>query len=271
MAHYWGRVAQQHGHRVTLVPPAYVRPYVRRNKTDRADAEAILEAVRSGEMPSVPVKRDRAASARRPAPRARAVDDDADGADQYAARDPARARDPAAGRRARGAAGRADDPGRGETRAAEASAPDARRASTRKSGRLRHGSRHSSASCARSPTPIPVVTRLRTIPGIGLLTATALVGTVGHIHAFRRARQFASWLGLTPREHSSGTPAPPRAASANAATSIFGACSRTVPAPCWSAAHAARRAEPTRRGCTNGRVTVQRTSRPQQSDDRRRE
>ena len=47
--------------------------------------------------------------------------------------------------------------------------------------------------------------RLQTIPGIGLLTATALVGSVGHIHAFRRARQFASWLGLTPREHSSGT------------------------------------------------------------------
>ena len=56
-AHYWGRVAQGHGHRVTLVPPAYVRPYVRRNKTDRADAEALLEAVRSGQMPSVPVKR----------------------------------------------------------------------------------------------------------------------------------------------------------------------------------------------------------------------
>ena len=56
-AHDWGRVAQGHGHRVTLVPPAYVRPYVRRNKTDRADAEALLEAVRSGQMPSVPVKR----------------------------------------------------------------------------------------------------------------------------------------------------------------------------------------------------------------------
>ena len=50
----------------------------------------------------------------------------------------------------------------------------------------------------------PVTTRLRGIPGIGLVTATALVGTVGHIHAFRRARQFASWLGLTPREYSSG-------------------------------------------------------------------
>lgn len=36
------------------------------------------------------------------------------------------------------------------------------------------------------------------------MTATALVGTVGRITAFRRARQFASWLGLTPREHSSG-------------------------------------------------------------------
>ena len=56
-AHYWGRVAQQDGHTVTLLPPAYVRPYVRRNKTDRTDAEAILEAVRSGRLPSVPVKR----------------------------------------------------------------------------------------------------------------------------------------------------------------------------------------------------------------------
>jgi Transposase IS116/IS110/IS902 family len=50
------------------------------------------------------------------------------------------------------------------------------------------------------------VTRLREIPGIGLVTATALVGTVGHIHGFRRARQFASWLGLTPRGYSSGAP-----------------------------------------------------------------
>ena len=39
-AHHWGRVAQQQGHRVTLLPPQYVRPFVRRNKTDRADAEA---------------------------------------------------------------------------------------------------------------------------------------------------------------------------------------------------------------------------------------
>ena len=49
-----------------------------------------------------------------------------------------------------------------------------------------------------------VTQRLQEVPGVGLLTATALVGRVGHVHAFRCGRQFASWLGLTPREHSSG-------------------------------------------------------------------
>ena len=42
------------------------------------------------------------------------------------------------------------------------------------------------------------------MPGVRRLTATALVGAVGNIHAFGRGRQFASWLGLTPREYSSG-------------------------------------------------------------------
>jgi transposase len=51
---------------------------------------------------------------------------------------------------------------------------------------------------------LPVVSHLLTIPGIGLLTATALFAFVGNIHRFPSARQFASWLGLTPREHSSG-------------------------------------------------------------------
>ena len=50
----------------------------------------------------------------------------------------------------------------------------------------------------------PVVARLRTIPGIGLLTATALVGFVGDIQRFRTCRHFAAYLRLTPRERSSG-------------------------------------------------------------------
>ena len=50
----------------------------------------------------------------------------------------------------------------------------------------------------------PAVARLRSIPGIGLLTSTALVGFVGNVTRFRSSRHFASYLGLTPREHSSG-------------------------------------------------------------------
>ena len=49
-----------------------------------------------------------------------------------------------------------------------------------------------------------VCQRLQKIPGIGLLTATAFAGSVGDIGTFRSPRRFASWLGLTPREFSSG-------------------------------------------------------------------
>ena len=47
--------------------------------------------------------------------------------------------------------------------------------------------------------------RLRSVPGIGLLTATALIGFVGDARRFRSGRHFASYLGLTPREMSSGS------------------------------------------------------------------
>jgi transposase len=46
-AHYWARRIEQLGHRVVLLPPHLVRPYVKRNKTDRTDAKGILEASRN--------------------------------------------------------------------------------------------------------------------------------------------------------------------------------------------------------------------------------
>jgi transposase len=202
-AHYWGRVAQQHGHRVTLIPPAYVRPYVRRNKTDRADAEAILEAVRSGQMPSVPVKRveQQALVAMH---RVR---------EQWMTTRTSRINTlrgilreqgillPAGARAALQALPRIVDEAQATIpmylRQILASVHDEVRAIEARIVDLERELRVLADAD-------PIVTRLRTIPGIGLLTATALVGTVGHIHAFRRARQFASWLGLTPREHSSG-------------------------------------------------------------------
>lgn len=56
MAHYWGRRCQARGAIVRLLPAQYVRPYVRRDKTDRADAEALLEAHRCDAIHPVPVK-----------------------------------------------------------------------------------------------------------------------------------------------------------------------------------------------------------------------
>src|SRR4030095_3785235 len=55
-AHYWGRRCQARGLRVRLLPPQYVRPYVRRNKTDRTDVEAMFEGTRCGAIQPVPVK-----------------------------------------------------------------------------------------------------------------------------------------------------------------------------------------------------------------------
>ena len=55
-AHFWARKLKGYGHDVVLLPPGHVRPYVRRNKTDRADAKGILEAYRNEDIRRVPVK-----------------------------------------------------------------------------------------------------------------------------------------------------------------------------------------------------------------------
>jgi transposase len=202
-AHYWGRMAQRHGHTVTLLPPGYVRPYVRRNKTDRTDAAALLEAVRSGEIPSVPVKRV-AQQALVGVHRVRAQWMTTRTARINVLRGLLREQGillPASARGAVQAVPTVLD-------AAEPSVPAPRRHTLQLVyEEVRDLEERIAALEAELKTLAdadPVVVRLRGIPGVGLLTATALVGTVGHIHAFRRARQCASWLGLTPREHSSG-------------------------------------------------------------------
>ena len=55
-AHHWARELSRFGHQVRLIPPQYVKPYVKRNKTDAADAEAICEAVGRPNMRFVPIK-----------------------------------------------------------------------------------------------------------------------------------------------------------------------------------------------------------------------
>ncbi len=61
-AHHWARELQALGHEVRLIPPAYVKPYVRRSKSDAKDAAAICEAVGRPGMRFVPVKSARSAS-----------------------------------------------------------------------------------------------------------------------------------------------------------------------------------------------------------------
>jgi transposase len=55
-AHYWARRIEELGHVVVLLPPQYVRPYVVRNKTDRTDVDALLEAYRNDQIRPVPIK-----------------------------------------------------------------------------------------------------------------------------------------------------------------------------------------------------------------------
>ena len=76
----------------------------------------------------------------------------------------------------------------------------------------------------------PVMRRLAGIPGVGGLTAHAIVAAIGDGRQFGSARDFAAWCGLTPREHSSAAKGAARASVARA-TSGCASCSRSAPAP----------------------------------------
>ncbi len=201
-AHHWARVARAHGHRVTLLPAQYVRPYVRRNKTDRTDAEALLEAVRSGQITPVTVK-SVAQQELLALHRVRAEWMATRTARLNAMRGLLQEHGLTIARGARTAV--TTIPRLLED--AEAPIPDRLRAVLSQLFEEVRAVEANLAALEQDLTTIaranPVATRLMTVPGIGLITATALVATVGHIHGFRTGRRFASWLGLTPSERSS--------------------------------------------------------------------
>lgn len=198
-AHHWGRVAQGHGHRVSLLPVRYVKPYLRGNKTDRTDVDALLDAVRTGAIPPVHVK----TVAQQEIVALHRI------RDQWMATRTARVNALRGIFREQGVALPAGPQAalRAVPTLAEqlpsmlALAVLSVHADVRNvEARIVDVERQLAAFAKTDAT----VQRLLEIPGIGLLTATALVGSVGNITAFKRGRQFASWLGLTPREHSSG-------------------------------------------------------------------
>lgn len=199
-AHYWARRLQALGHDVRLIPAAYVKPYVRRNKTDARDAAAICAALKHPDMRFVAVK----------------------SAEQQAARGLERSRELLVRQRTQlrnslrshlaehgiiAAQGRR---GIHELMALVA-AGDERIAgvlATALAVLIEH-LEALDASIARLEKEIvaaarvdPVMRRLATIPGVGPLLAHAIVTAVSDGRQFGSARDFAAWVGLTPRAHS---------------------------------------------------------------------
>lgn len=202
-AHYWAREISALGHEVKLMPPAYVKPYVKRQKNDMADAEAICEAVTRPTMRFVPVKsadrqgvlvlhRTRDLLMRQRTMLLNAVRGHLAEFGIIAPQGPARALDLIAQLR-EGA--HADLPGIARTALLGIGLQlDAL-------GDQIHALERQLLAWHRQDA---ISRRLETIPGVGLLTATALAASVPDPSVFRSGRQFAAFLGLTPRQNSSG-------------------------------------------------------------------
>ena len=201
-AHYWARELTKLGHEVRLMPPSYVKPYVRRNKTDARDAEACCEAVSRPSMRFVPIKtveqqgqralhraRDLLVRQRTQAGNAlRAMlyemglisSKGRSGVGELVARIEAAGTDIPAGLLV------ALAPLARQWRALEAEVKALE-------GELR-------AQARRDPD----ARRLMTIPGVGPVTAHAVIAAVGDGRQFAAARDFAAWTGLTRRNHDTG-------------------------------------------------------------------
>lgn len=202
-AHYWARKLNTQGHTVMLIAPQYVKPFVKRNKNDAADAEAICEAATRPEMPTVPVKT----------------------ASQQAILSIHRARQSfvkartAQANQIRGLLaefGFVIPQGISHiTKCVPEIIEDAENdlpGSFRQLiGRLTEHLKVLNLQVTELESEIvrwhkenEASKRLAEIPGVGPLTASALVASVGDARNFKNARQLAAWLGLVPRQHSSG-------------------------------------------------------------------
>lgn len=200
-AHHWGRELQRLGHTVRLLPAGDVARYRDGNKTDRADAKALLEAARNEKISRVPVKsveqqavvalhRIRQGYLQTRTARINAVRGHLRefgcvipvGAGQVLPRAYAALDQDAVPILLRPAL---------QTVLAEIVALETQAEAVR-------------TELTRLAAQMPDVELLLTVPGVGILTATALVAFVGDIHRFGSGRDFAAYLGLTPREHSSG-------------------------------------------------------------------
>lgn len=200
-AHHWGRMMERLGHRVRLLPVPYVCAYRRRNKTDRADCLAMLEAAKNPEILPVPVKTTEH-QAIQGLHRCRSA---------WMETRTARINTLRGLLREFGLilpVGAASALKQLPETVEDAELPLILRPALQPLLDEIHdleqrivGVEHPLKAISRQN---PVIEHLQDISGIGLLTATALYASATDTRHFRDGRHLASWLGLTPREHPSG-------------------------------------------------------------------
>ena len=202
-AHHWAREIRALGHDVRLMPASYVKPYVKRGKTDAADAEAICEAVTRPSMRFVPIKTT----------------------EQQAVLMLHRTRDLLVRQRTmlvNALRGHMAELGiiapQGINRVGDLVAALLGEDETHLPKLARYALRGLASELEALGERVKEVEgailawhkdneasrRLATIPGIGPITASAIVATVTDPTQFHSARQFAAWIGLVPKQNSSG-------------------------------------------------------------------
>ena len=202
-SHFLGRALQQQGHEVRLIPAQYVKPYVKTNKSDYIDAEAIAEAVGRPTMRFVPIKSD----------------DQLDLQSLHRVRERWVSRRTAVINQMRGLLLERGITVRKGRRYIEAALPGILEdADAKLSGAARlllaqlkleldqmaKRLEDADALIERTALDHEDCQRLVKIPGLGPVTATAVIAAIGNGAAFRKGREFAAWMGVVPREHSTG-------------------------------------------------------------------
>lgn len=202
-AHYWARELAKLGHEIRLMPPSYVKPYVKRGKSDGLDAEACCEAVRRPTMRFVPVKTEEQQGVLT-LHRARSALVQVKTKVANVIRSLCAEFGVVAPLGTKGLGElvqviRDDDDERlpAVTRIALKPLADQLDGLHRRSMQLEQ-------EIVRRARCDEQCRRLSTIPGVGPITASALVATVGDAGRFKSGRDLAAWLGLTRKAHSSG-------------------------------------------------------------------
>lgn len=201
-AHHWGRELAALGHDVRLMPPAYVKPYVKRQKNDAADAAAICEAVTRPSMRFVTL---------------RSIDNQAKLMHHKVRETLVRQRTQIlnclrghlaeigviASQGPRNARALADLLRQGDP-SIPPEVASALQPLVTQLDHLEEEVTRSDAEITKLAKADPISIKLMSIPGIGPVTASAIAGSVGDPTSFTEPRQFAAFLGLVPRQNSSG-------------------------------------------------------------------